>query len=796
MHLAGRSGIFACVLSVLAVLTRYALFDRFDPFRCGALMHQGTWLDRSLMQWQPHGCMLHHYTPNDGATCLESRELSFIGDSVTRSLFFQFGQLLDPSLPGPPLGADNKHQDQSLQTASGTRLLFFWDPFLNGSSVQNIITLPSNESPQKPALLVIGAGLWYLRYSDRSGGLAAYESRIEFILKSFIRHRSQPAADEIIILPVEEIIPSKLSYDRAISMHYSDVDAMNSDLIHRINPATVKYLNLFTSIPPPAPVHLPLVFNQMLDPADTEDGLHFSDSVVRAQANILLNLRCNDHLPKTPPMDKTCCRRYPWPGAVQLMILTAAILWGPYAMYASRLSTTGQWVFQGSQRSALVISVSIALIYSADRTALWLKEKKSYSPLTFAGLCLVLLAVGLGTVKRGDKDLGFLNREQTDEWKGWMQGSASRISGIYNPIRVLVAAYLFMTGYGHTSFYLLKADYGFTRVARVLIRTNLFTLLLTYTMGTDWLFYYFSPLVSLWFCIIHATMAIGSRLNDRTPVLLCKILCSAGLVSWFMTQSWPLETIFRFLRQFLGINWSAREWGFRVNLDLYIVYIGQLTALAVIKIREDRLTEHRYWSLLTRLGIAVSAGVLLWFFSFELMQESKFTYNTWHPWISWLPVLAFVILRNANATLRSASSQAFAFIGTCSLETFIIQYHFFLAADTKGVLVIIPGIAWRPLNFVVTSTAFVYVSHLVAEAITDVTKRACETPEALPNPVTVPQEHPAPLALQDELQKTELGKEERGAIWQAAEILHTRLGGLKGRLAFVAMLMWIANLAW
>lgn len=257
-------------------------------------------------------------------------------------------------------------------------------------------------------------------------------------------------------------------------------------------------------------------------------------------------------------------------------------------------------------------------------------------------------------------------------------------------------------------------------------------------MNTDYISYYFSPLVSLWFLIIWGTMAAGSQFNDRTAFLVCKLLLSAGLVTWFMGEPWPLQTLFQFLSQFCGIHWSAREWSFRVNLDIWIVYVGMFTSLAVVKMRELRLTDHPQWPLAVKVSMGASAFGLVWFFAFELLQESKFTYNLWHPYVSAVPVLAFMVLRNANVIMRSANSRAFAFVGTCSLETFIIQYHFWLAGDTKGVLLVLPGTEWRPANFVITSIMFIYISHMVARATTDVTKWICSSgpPKSLPLPAT------------------------------------------------------------
>lgn len=204
-------------------------------------------------------------------------------------------------------------------------------------------------------------------------------------------------------------------------------------------------------------------------------------------------------------------------------------------------------------------------------------------------------------------------------------------------------------------------------------------------------------------------MFIGSKHNDRTAFVLAKIAISMALHTWFMHESWLLAEIFDFLRGTFQIEWVAREWNFRVTLDQFIVYVGMLTAIVFIKIRELRLTDHPQWPLLSRCAIGASAFALLWFFWFELSRADKFAYNAWHPYVSAIPVLAFVVLRNASTALRSSSSRVFIFIGKCSLETFIMQYHFWLAGDTKGVLLVIPGTAWRPLNMIITTVMFIWL---------------------------------------------------------------------------------------
>jgi hypothetical protein len=385
--------------------------------------------------------MLNTYTPKDTSTCFRSRQVVFIGDSATRQLFFQLANIVDPKLPDGPPDDDHKHSNYTLNAESDVELSFYWDPYMNSSYSQLIHPTGTDRAPSldsnRPALLVLGTGLWYLRYKD-SGGLPAWEARVEAVIET-IRNANPPLADQIVILPVEEPVISKLSPERADTIRMSDVDAMNSDLFHRIYPPD----DLLTT---PHHISLPLVLNRMLDDSQTADGLHFSSPIIKAQANLLLNFRCNDVLSKKYPLDKTCCRSYPTPSLLHLFVVSVACLAAPafwYYSYYTGLSSphlgdlciyfvlVGQinpatWI-SDEHRPVFIMSGAVALMYVADRTGFWFKEQKQFDPWFFGLLSFLALLVGLATVKRADKDLGFLNREQTDEWKGWMQsGSLDR----------------------------------------------------------------------------------------------------------------------------------------------------------------------------------------------------------------------------------------------------------------------------------------------------------------------------------------------------------------------------------
>ena len=315
----------------------------------------------------------------------------------------------------------------------------------------------------------------------------------------------------------------------------------------------------------------------------------------------------------------------------------------------------------------------------------------------------------------------------------------------------------------------------------VMVRLNLLSVVLPYTMNTDYAFYYFAPLVSWWYMIIFATMLVGHQYNDKPAFLLPKIIISAVLVATFMRQGWIMEKIFAVLKAVFGIQWSAKEWSFRVSLDLYIVYGGMLCSYAYIKIKELRWPDKPWFAMVRNTSIGVSMLAFAWFFWFQLSLPNKFVYNDYHPVVSAIPIFAFIILRNASGLLRSASSKVFMFIGQCSLETFILQFHGWMASDTRGILMVIPGTRWRPLNLVLSTIVFIWLSYKVSNATGEITDWAVglpkKKPAGLPQPVTAPTP-PAPTTTEAALNAIE--RKEDAGIPESIPLMNREEPGKEG----------------
>ena len=71
--------------------------------------------------------------------------------------------------------------------------------------------------------------------------------------------------------------------------------------------------------------------------------------------------------------------------------------------------------------------------------------------------------------------------------------------------------------------------------------------------------------------------------------------------------------------------------------------------------------------------------------------------------------MGYIILRNLLGSVRSRYSSLFAWLGAIHVEMFVCQYHIWLAADTHGVLVLLP--LYPVANALLTSFIFVCVCH-------------------------------------------------------------------------------------
>ena len=145
-----------------------------------------------------------------------------------------------------------------------------------------------------------------------------------------------------------------------------------------------------------------------------------------------------------------------------------------------------------------------------------------------------------------------------------------------------------------------------------------------------------------------------------------------------------------------------------------------LAAVVYIKISESLLDEtakstflNRYFESLRFITVIAAAVALPTYFAVITGVTSKPEYNSWVPYLSFWPILSYVALRNCNRHMRNFHSSIFAWLGRHSLETFTLQFHIWLAADTKGILSLGLG-RWQ--EFVPLTMIFLWLSWHLASA--------------------------------------------------------------------------------
>ncbi|TVY65507.1 putative O-acetyltransferase CAS1 [Lachnellula suecica] len=550
---------------IVGVVYRYCWIDVSDPFKCGALLNKGQWLDpgprwtsrNPFQNWQPPGCIMHEYKKQDIQQCFQERRLVFIGDSTTRQIFWAVAKKMDQERAeeeiSEMLDQDEKHKDLEF-VSGGVTVQFIWDPWMNSTGLEQELgrfsAEPNNTAEgvdESAGLILLGApGLWYARHGQENS-YKDFRDSIDAVIP-YMDHNSEEHA----MVPISRPFPSRKQSPNFLLLAPVQVPwypALSPSREEMITPEKIDQMNDYLQqVSQHSGADVVWSYSLMTwagHGAYEESGLHVVNNVAHRKADVLLNLRCNaDAANRSFPFNRTCCSNYTRPNPIQWIALVVGMLVLPTLSYSRRkhVARISRMLPSATVLGALsVFTLVVCYCFYADRTQVFEKAHKQFRKREFLIACSAVAIAGLFSIRRNSSraisqkssdaalhDDGFLSRTQTDEWKGWMQAfiliyhytHGSKTLWIYELVRIFVASYLFLTGYGHTLYFLKNEDYSLKRVAGVLIRLNLLSCVLPYMMRTDYLFYYFAPLVSFWFLVIYFTLKVGHEQNSDIVFVL------------------------------------------------------------------------------------------------------------------------------------------------------------------------------------------------------------------------------------------------------------------------------------
>lgn len=365
-------------------------------------------------------------------------------------------------------------------------------------------------------------------------------------------------------------------------------------------------------------------------------------------------------------------------------------------------------------------------------------------------------------------DTALLNREQTEEWKGWMQYLFLAYhyfheASVYNGVRCFISCYVWLTGFGNFSFFYLKRDFGVVRFLQMIWRLNFLVFWLCLLLGNTFILYYINPLHTFYFLLTFAIMRLAESKNASQHAVRAKLF-ACGVATFVV---WEYPAVFEFVFGFLGEaptlgakSGVLHEWHFRTGLDHWSALFGMVFALNYpaaqawlnhmegmgrsqmpISDCADRMESESMMegnaieegsaeskknmsgenvrthykaskissnSVTPKLVLLAPLLISTAVWGSTVFQLPKREYNALHPYFFLLPLLCYIVCRNFTPLLRRYHSSTLAFMGKITLETYLMQHHIWLANNAKAVFVVVPG--YPIINLMITTATFVYVS--------------------------------------------------------------------------------------